>query len=407
MPVHILKSGRAALEASRGSDTAPVRALYFDEGFPQQDVGTIRPQQIRNSFFGYYSAAVGPELNTFETSGAMSYDDLIWYANTHIKGVASGAPGTTNITSNSVANPTVVLTASAHNLTTGDSVVIAGNTGSTPSINGTYTATVTDGTHFTIPVNVTVGGSGGTVTRVHQIWTFTPTAASDDIKSASVQFGYSDGIAATQPIVKLNGLVGDEFSLKFDKSGDATVTFTSKMVSKSAAAQLSAFSGSAPDRTVVLASSVNTTAYLDTASAIGTTADSNVMDVTWSLKNGFAPLYTLNASTAPTDLLRTGARTWKAEITRAYAQYSSLAADAEWDAYVAKTVRKLRLKTVGPTLGSSTYIIQLDLYGVYTAMTNAEANGIAVQKFTMEPVYDTSATTDFSLVVTNNTPSIT
>lgn len=64
------------------------------------------------------------------------------------------------ITLNSIANPTVVTTAGSHNLTTGDKVLITGSN-STPIIDGLYTVTVTDGTHFTIPVNVTgVGGAG-------------------------------------------------------------------------------------------------------------------------------------------------------------------------------------------------------------------------------------------------------
>ncbi|MCU0250216.1 MAG: hypothetical protein MUE61_08415 [Vicinamibacterales bacterium] len=75
-----------------------------------------------------------------------------------------GATG--SITSSSVANPTVITTGAAHGLTTGDSVVIAGHTGSTPSINGTYTATVTGTSTFTIPVNVSVGGTGGTFTAL-------------------------------------------------------------------------------------------------------------------------------------------------------------------------------------------------------------------------------------------------
>lgn len=66
------------------------------------------------------------------------------------------------ITANSVANPTVVTTSGAHNLITGDKVLIFGSN-STPSIDGLYTVTVTDGTHFTIPVNVTVAGTTGQV----------------------------------------------------------------------------------------------------------------------------------------------------------------------------------------------------------------------------------------------------
>jgi len=70
------------------------------------------------------------------------------------------------ISSSSVASPTVITTATDHGLTTGDTVLITGHTGSTPDINGYHTATVTAATTFTIPVNVTVGGTGGTVTLV-------------------------------------------------------------------------------------------------------------------------------------------------------------------------------------------------------------------------------------------------
>lgn len=86
--------------------------------------------------------------------------------NTESTPVNNGVIGSAiNITSSSVANPTVVTTATAHSLTTGDTVLIAGHS-STPSINGSYTVTVTGTTTFTIAVNVTVGGgAAGTVTR--------------------------------------------------------------------------------------------------------------------------------------------------------------------------------------------------------------------------------------------------
>lgn len=67
------------------------------------------------------------------------------------------------ITSSSVASPTVI-TATAHGLSTGNKIIIRGHTGSTPDINGTiYTITKTGTDTFTIPVNVTIGGTGGTI----------------------------------------------------------------------------------------------------------------------------------------------------------------------------------------------------------------------------------------------------
>lgn len=65
------------------------------------------------------------------------------------------------ITSSSVANPSNILTA-AHTFVTGDTVTILGHTGSTPAIDGERVATRVDGTNFTIPINVTGGGTAGT-----------------------------------------------------------------------------------------------------------------------------------------------------------------------------------------------------------------------------------------------------
>jgi hypothetical protein len=81
----------------------------------------------------------------------------------------------TPIVSNTLANPTVIATAAAHGRTTGDVVQIAGNVGSVPSINGAFPVTVIDATHFSIPVNCTTGGTGGSMT---------PTAAHHSERSA-------------------------------------------------------------------------------------------------------------------------------------------------------------------------------------------------------------------------------
>ncbi len=71
------------------------------------------------------------------------------------------------ITSNSIANPTVVTTPTPHGLTSGDIVVIAGVATSSPTINGQRVVTVTSTTTFTVPVNVTVAGTGGTLVRAN------------------------------------------------------------------------------------------------------------------------------------------------------------------------------------------------------------------------------------------------
>lgn len=76
---------------------------------------------------------------------------------------------TLSITSNSMANPTVVTTSTAHGLGEVGStriVRISGASGSTPSINNDYTATILSLTTLSLPVNVTVSGTGGTLTTL-------------------------------------------------------------------------------------------------------------------------------------------------------------------------------------------------------------------------------------------------
>ncbi len=76
---------------------------------------------------------------------------------------------THSITSSSVANPSNIL-CTGHGLISTDETIIAGHSGSTPAIDGTHVATRIDDDNFTIPVNVTTGGTGGTATDNDGPW---------------------------------------------------------------------------------------------------------------------------------------------------------------------------------------------------------------------------------------------
>jgi len=75
-------------------------------------------------------------------------------------------PSTIAVTSSSVGDPTTLTTA-AHGITIGatEVVTIAGHTGGTPLVNGTFPFTAVTSTTGTIPVVVTVGGTGGTMQK--------------------------------------------------------------------------------------------------------------------------------------------------------------------------------------------------------------------------------------------------
>lgn len=73
------------------------------------------------------------------------------------------------ITSNTVANPTVVTTPVPHGLSTGHIILISGVSGGTPSINGERQVTVISATTFSIPVNASAGGTGGSFVRANSL----------------------------------------------------------------------------------------------------------------------------------------------------------------------------------------------------------------------------------------------
>lgn len=94
---------------------------------------------------------------------AKTFLDGMFYVQANNSGVGTSfnpaiSPVNANITSISVANPTVVTTSLPHNLINGNKIFIT-NSNSTPIINGEYSVTRINNTSFTIPVNVTVAGT--------------------------------------------------------------------------------------------------------------------------------------------------------------------------------------------------------------------------------------------------------
>lgn len=69
--------------------------------------------------------------------------------------------GLLTISTSSAADPTTITTTTAHGLISGESVEILAHP--KDQVNGTHVVTVTSTTQFTVPVALTVGGTGGTV----------------------------------------------------------------------------------------------------------------------------------------------------------------------------------------------------------------------------------------------------
>jgi hypothetical protein len=328
VPMTVFTSARAALESTRGTDLTPTRIIYGESFALDHTVATIRPEELRASYEGFYQAAAGPERSVVTIAGRVSYDDLIWYGNLFWKAVASGTGASADKT-----------------------------------------------------------------------WTFLPTNTSDDVKTCTLQLGDSAALG-TSPGVKLNYGMGDTFNIHYEKNDDGAATFSAQILFAKALTQLTAFTGSLSDRTTVPVSCNNTVVKIDTTT-IGTTTDSAVTTVDFTLNNNPVPFYALDGTLAAAAVYRPKHRMWKAEITR---QYSNA---TEFSAYIAKTVRKVRVVTTGAALGGTAYSVTQDLYGVWTDRKYSQVDDIVTEVLTLEPVYDTTSTSSTSLTVVNATSSIT
>lgn len=250
--------------------------------------------------------------------------------------------------------------------------------------------------HANMFYKAVASGTGGGADKT---WTFTPSNSTDDVKTHTLQLGYSDTIASA-PGIKLNYGMGDELNIHYEKNDDGAATFSARYLYAKALTQITAFTGSLTDRTVTPASCNNTVVYIDT-STIGTTADSAVVSADFTLNLEPVPFYALDGTTAAQATFRPKWRTWRLVVTR---QYN---AATEFTAFQAKTTRKIRIRTTGPALGGSNYRIDQDCYGVWTERSWADVDGIITEQLTLEPVYDTTTSTSTSLTVVNATSAIT
>jgi hypothetical protein len=322
-----LLSARTALESARGTPVTPTRLLYFESGAHEQEIGTIRPVERRNSFFESFRSYPGLERNRFTFRFFATYDQLAFWLALAVK-----------------------------------------------------------------------GGVTGTGAGADKTWAYVPSASTDDLKSCTLQFGYADGIGASKPAWEVAGCMVTSLSLRWEKGGP--VMGNVELISHKGATQISAFTGALSDRSEVDLLGTLTSTFVD-ASTMGSTADANITSAEFTVDNKLALLDTLNGTNTAASVQRPEPRTWALNLTRVYAN------DTERDAYVAKTLRKVRIRTLGPTLGATNYKLDTDCYGIIDKITSAEVDGIGAEAITILPQYDSTATTDYGFSLVNSLAAIT
>lgn len=248
------------------------------------------------------------------------------------------------------------------------------------------------------------GLTTGTGAGADKTYAFVPASAADDLKSFTMEWAYDVALSATQPGFRLPFVVGDELTITWDKGNLEGIAWEAAFHSPKGISQITAFGGTPTALATTLMSPVNTQVYIDAAGGtIGTTADNYVRTAAFHKTIPWADLDTLNLSTAAQDTFRVQAPTEELTLTRYYIN------DNELDRYNDKAVRKIRVRTTGPTLGGSTYLATLDFYGVLApdGYRYTNVDGLKMEQLKYLPIYDTGAATDHSLTVVTAEATIT
>ncbi|HLA65028.1 MAG TPA: hypothetical protein VK600_00435 [Candidatus Saccharimonadales bacterium] len=287
----------------------------------------------------------GVRLAGLQMDGVARYQDLMrycqhWWAG----GVTPTGATSKTISGNTAASPTVVTTTAAHGLVTGDTVLISGSN-STPLIDGTWTVTVLTTTTFSIPVNVTIAGTAGSVAAGADKWVFPLDASSDTLKSATIQEG--DNVQAYEMTY---GMITDGH-LSFNQlTAPGNMPWELKTTWMGQDKVPTAFTGT--PATVTGAESLMghlTRAYIDTTSvAFGSgTEEVGVLAMDFTIPSGVTP----RKYGETTDTLSTHGRLKRTPLlTISFFLSSGSETDlfAAWQGNIGQMVeRRLRLKAVG------------------------------------------------------------
>lgn len=246
-------------------------------------------------------------------------------------------------------------------------------------------------TWFNVFLGPLATGSGAGADKT---WTFDSTVisdAADNLKSLTLEVGGRD----TWPQeYKLAGCVGQRFEISIEQNEVWRGTASLLGTTLSEAAKTAAIN---PLSGLVDVLGATTKVYVDTSSAFGTTQRvGTVLSGSVSIELAVDRIWTLDASTAPRRVALLGPRQISARLVVDWS------ATTDYTGFQAATAQRVRIESVGPTLGASAYKATLDVGGVWTEYALADSGGLFVTELSLAGLYDSSIGADIKAVVVND-----
>lgn len=244
----------------------------------------------------------------------------------------------------------------------------------------------------------------GTVDTSCYTRTFTPVEGTavatfgTGYNTAFLEFSTLD-FAATR-VWQLGAMRIASMTLNFSKRASGTDTGATMdlelIMGQGTARTATAFGTALSDITNTLVIGSQLASYIDT-STIGSTADTNVTAARFTLTNPVSWHDGMDGTSGHTSAHHSLQWTPALTLTRKFSDLTEL------NAYVAKTVRKVRLAATGGIVGATTATnyFALDFYGVPMDHRVVESDGMWYAEIDLEGIYDSTATTSWTASLRN------
>ena len=340
-----LLTARAALGATEGAATTPLRLFYFgvpanldDSGI--QDFTTIEDRRAwakRDDLVALYN---GLENNVLAFNNApCSFQDFPWVLCT-VPGIVSGAGL------------------------------------------GAGTPTTTDTSAYT-----------RTFTPSETVTAFGDTGGYD----AHFQWGNTDLISTVG--WSLPGCRCTDLTVNFNKRAagtDTGVTWSGKFETVKTATQITAFTGTLSDRTQTYPVGNALVSYVDTTTQ-GSTADTNITSATWHIGNPPSWHDGMDGTGLHTSMHFPSAMVSDMTIIRKFSDTTELAT------YLARTTRKIRIKIEGAIIGAATAknTLTLNFIGQPGEYKKQYIDGVLYASIPLMGVYDATLAASWSWTTIN------
>jgi hypothetical protein len=235
--------------------------------------------------------------------------------------------------------------------------------------------------------------TAGTGAGADKVWAFTPSDNADNVKRHTLELGGKDTWPSEFQLVDC---IVKSLEITFAKNQPwmGRVEYRGKTLTE----QAKTAALSMPTTLVEILG--KTTSIAIDPTTIGNSVQGQLVSGSLKIEAGVEERMNMDGTAGPSRVSITGERT----VTGLFVvEYNAALLRTAWKN---STYEKCRIKSTGPTLGGSTYLAQLDVYGTIDAAPIRWDGNVATLELSVTAEYDNSVAADIVASITNSLAAI-